>query len=173
MDCQFAGHLENQDEVYHRHRRHIHRGMTDRLIVEGLSKINTIQIGISVHEVDFGRMIGRNIRMETDLDGGKDEIIYAARLDNSGKPRRGLTRFVKNRRAETTSIATFVILNKDGKNVLLTAFIGSRAEPEPWDEQANQSSTEFWQRHALVFGHEPIDQKTITTTCPWQTGVLT
>ena len=50
--------------------------------------------------------------------------------------------------------------------VLLTAFIGKKAEPEPWDRSATEKSVEFWSVRALIWGHEPVVPGTETSECP-------
>ena len=63
-----------------------------------------------------------------------------------------------------------VILKKDDFEdyyVLITAFIGHRPEPEPWDRNANGNSLEFWNSRALVWGCEPTIPDTETNVCPW------
>ncbi|MFO7807213.1 MAG: hypothetical protein R6V40_02195 [Candidatus Moraniibacteriota bacterium] len=61
--------------------------------------------------------------------------------------------------------------------VLITAFVGKRPQPEPWDarnfsqqpdpQEAERLAREFWSNHALIWGTEEIIQDTITTECPW------
>ncbi len=167
MQEELAGWLANKTLVFHRHCLHSHKGMTNQLIRAGLKQIKATPVGVSVHQVNFKKIIGCDIGVETETDGGRDEIVYAVRLDSSGRRRSGHTRFVKNLKPQPTTLATFVILNKDDVNILLTAFVGAKSEPEPWDNRADQNSLEFWQRHALVFGFESIDQTSITEVCPW------
>ena len=97
--------------------------------------------------------------------GRGDEIVYAQRVG-----RTGLTRFVKNRSLEPCS-TLFVLLMRDKGGaplyVCLTAFIGRRAELEPWDPRATPASREFWSREALIWGSEPIIRGTETDQCPW------
>jgi hypothetical protein len=81
-----------------------------------------------------------------------DEIVFAKRPG-----RFGLTRFVKNRKPEPCS-KVVVILKKGNYDevVLVTAFVGHRPEPEPWDRNATAKSQAFWSTRALVWGSEPI-----------------
>jgi len=51
--------------------------------------------------------------------------------------------------------------------VLITAFIGTKPEPEPWDRNATKNSEKFWSSHALVLGSEPIISGTETKECLW------
>jgi hypothetical protein len=123
-----------------------------------------------IEEVDFSHQIGETICVST---GPTDQIVYAKR------PKRfGLTRFVKNRAPESCS-SVVVVLKAGGRGeyVLITAFIGRRPEPEPWDiknfsqqinpREAERLAREFWSSHALVWGCEEIIPGTETGRCPW------
>jgi hypothetical protein len=78
----------------------------------------------------------------------EDSIVYAQRVG-----RDGLTRFVKNRAPEPCSLVMMVLkkAREADTYVLLTAFIGPRAEPEPWHPTATEASVVFWNNHALVW----------------------
>ena len=89
-----------------------------------------------------------------------------------------MTRFVKNRKSEPCSSLVVILKVGDcGEYVLITAFVGTRPEPEPWDERnfaqqadpsaARKAAFRFWLSHALVWGAEPIVPGTETTVCPW------
>lgn len=146
--------------VVDRHRSHLHSDV-GRLLPEALGKIDTAGRNFIADEIDFGRLIGESACVATEPG---DTIVYAAR-----PRRRGLTRFVKNRSAEPCS-AIVVILKKAedfGGYVLITAFVGQRSEPEPWDRNATANSRRFWSSHALVWGSEPTVPGTETDRCPW------
>ena len=72
-------------------------------------------------------------------------------------------------RACQTSRVTCVLKAGDvgDEYVLITAFIGAPAVPEPWDRNATAKSREFWDSHALVWGSEPTIPGTETSVCPW------
>lgn len=121
-------------------------------------------------EVNLGRIVGESICVST---GPGDEIMYAKR------PKRWKhSRFVKNR-LPLPSSNVFVVLKQvnDDKYVLITAFIGSRAKPEPWDERyfsrqsdpakARAESREFWNNHALTLDSTMIVAGTVKRQCPW------
>ncbi len=107
-------------------------------------------------------IVGESVCVTTEL---RDQIVYAQR------PKRfGLTRFVKNRKPEPCKSVVVILKTADGQPgayVLVTAFIGQKAEPEPWDRNATANSREFWNSHALVWGAEPIIEATETPVCPW------
>lgn|GEM_PF-2351283 len=139
---------------------HIHAGVLS-LLPKVFSEIDSQGADLLNLEVNLGQVVGETICVQT-YPG--DEIIYAQRVG-----RRGLTKFVKNRIPEPCSVVT-VILNKADEGdfyVLLTAFIGNKAESEPWHESATEESVRFWNTHALCWGHEPTIPGTETTVCPW------
>jgi len=153
--------LKSGEVVVDRFHSHLHRGVAP-LLPEALARIESNGRDFLVEEVDFGRPIGETICVPT---GPGDEIVFAKR------PKRfGLTRFVKNRKPEPSSSVTVVlkVTGEDrGAYVLLSAFIGGKPEPEPWDKNATEKSVAFWVSHALVWGCEPVVPGTETTVCPW------
>ena len=136
-----------------------------------LAKINSHSRSYIIEEVDFGQPIGETTCIET-YPG--NDIIYAQRPKRFGK-----TRFVENRLPEPSSSVVVILkaLAEPRTYVLITAFIGCRPEPEPWDrrnfsQQANpaeaeQRAREFWATHALVWGVEEVISGTETKRCPW------
>jgi hypothetical protein len=153
--------LASGEEVVDRYNSHLHADVV-RLLPEALGKINSAGRVFLVEEVDFGQQIGETTCVAT---GPGDEIVFVKR------PKRwGHTRFVLNRTPEACS-SVVIILKKaedfDGGYVLITAFVGHRPEPEPWDRNATPRSREFWETHALVWRSEPTIPGTETTSCPW------
>jgi len=145
--------------VFDRQRSHLHSGVMT-LLAEALAKIDTRGRGFLVETVDFGRPIGEATRVQT---GEGDEILFAQRLG-----RAGLSRFVKNRKAEPTSEVTVILKKGDREDyILITAWVGTQAEPEPWDRNATAKSRDFWSQNALLWGSEPVVPGTETTACPW------
>lgn len=141
-----------------RHNSHSH--ISESLLEEVLVKVESRGRGFLVETVDLGRLVGEQTRVKT---GEDDEIIFAQRAG-----RFGLTRFVKNRKSVPTSAVT-VILKKEtsGNYFLVTAWVGTQAQPEPWDRNATATSRDFWSRNALLWGSEPVIDGTETTQCPW------
>ena len=150
-------HLRSGETVVDRPNSHLHDGVKD-LLAETLGMINSERREFIEAEVGFGRVIGKTMCVAT---GEHDEIVFAQR------PKRGgLTRFVNHRDPETCS-SMVVILKKSGAvYVLITAFIGCKSEPEPWDErafslksdpiEARARSLAFWKSHALVWDGESV-----------------
>jgi len=161
--------LKLGEEVVDRNNSHLHTGVA-RLLPDALTRIESAGREFFVEEVDFGRPIGETICVST---GPGDQIVFAKR------PKRwGLTRFVLNRTPEQCS--SLVVILKAGDNggyVLITAFIGHRPQPEPWDRknfsqqpdprEAEKLARKFWSSHALIWGSEETVPGTETSRCPW------
>jgi hypothetical protein len=148
------------EAVIDRFNSHVHDGMA-RLLPAALSRVHSQGRKFLIEEVDFGQPIGETICVPT---GPGDEIVYAIR------PKRfGHSRFVKNRKPEICSKVVVILKRDDFEDyyVLITAFVGHKPEPEPWDRNANGASHAFWSSHALIWGCEEVINHSITTACPW------
>lgn len=160
MSTPILGRLASGEAVIDRHNSHCH-ALPSGILEEALSRIQSSGRNFFVEEVDFGRPIGETICVRT---GSSDEIVFAKR------PRRyGLTRFVKNRSPEATNSVVVIVKKADDYDgfVLITAFFGTKAEPEPWDRNATEKSLDFWSTHAIVWGSEETIPGTETNLCPW------
>lgn len=146
--------------VVDRPNSHLH-DKARKLIAEAIGKITAKGKPFITEEVDFGWMIGLSDCVTTEQH---DVILFARRRN-----RIGLTRFVAGRDPQETSLLTVVLKRADGpqKYVLITAFIGGKAEPEPWDANATPDTFEFWKKHALIWGTQDIVDGTATIVCPW------
>jgi len=155
----FIGKTADGAVVMNRNESHLHEEISP-IIHDVLLRVHTHARPFIEAEVDFGRVIGTSCCVST---GPGDQIIFAQRPN-----RKGLTRFVQNRESEPSSRAMIVLKNtgRPKEYVLITAFIGSKAEVEPWDQRATPASFQFWRTKALVWG-EPIIEGTATTKCPW------
>jgi len=161
--------IKSGEVVVDRHRSHLHNGVAC-LLPDALARIESLGREFLVEEVVFDRPIGETVCVATAAD---DQIVYAKRPGRWGN-----SRFVLNRTPESCS-ALVVILKAVGcgEYVIVTAFIGHRPEPEPWDrrnfsQQADPADAErrarkFWASHALVWGSEEVVPGTETTRCPW------
>jgi len=161
--------LKSGEAVVDRHNSHLHEGVA-RFLPDALARIESGGREFFVEEVDFGRPIGETTCVAT---AAGDQVVFAKR------PRRwGNSRFVLNRTPEQCS--SLVVILKAGGNgeyILITAFIGHRPQPEPWDHRnfsqqqdpqlAERLSREFWSLHALVWGSEEVIPGTETARCPW------
>lgn len=156
------GKLKSGESVFDRDDySHLHTGVHE-LLPEVFEQITAGGKKFIVTTVDLGRVVGQSTRVLTDEN---DEIVFVQRVG-----RKGLTRFVKNRVAENSSQVT-IVLKRDlslPKYTLLTAWIGSQSELEPWDPKADyDKSAEFWSRNALIYGSEKVVPGTETKICPW------
>ena len=164
------GILKSGEMVVDRFNSHAHHCAVP-FLPEALAQIDSQGRQFFIEEVDFGRQIGETICVPT---GPGDQIVYARRPN-----RWGLSRFVLNRQPEPCSSLVVILKKAEDGNyyVLITAFVGHRPEPEPWDTRAfakadNPAEAEararaFWASHALVWGYEPIVPGTVTEECPW------
>jgi hypothetical protein len=103
-------------------------------------------------EVYMGEQVGYSDCVKTNAN---DQIVYASR---PGRP--GPTRFVMGREPEPTDTVSAVLLRDDSDDqtmILISAWTGNLAEPEPWDRNATPASANFWANHALVWGSQEID----------------
>ncbi len=158
------GYLHDGSAVINRPHSHIDTNNPNLDYLEdALSEIDPKDETFIVQTVTFQENIGESICVETD---DEDEIVYARRHG-----RNGYTRFVKNKAAEKTKEITVVLKKdeyaKDPTYILITAFAGPKAEPEPWDKKATTQSRIFWDSHALIFDTEMIIEGSEQKDCPW------
>ena len=148
------GKLSSGENIYNTSNNHIHYNVEmESLLPQALEKINSLNRDFFVESIDFGKIIGESRCVET---SEKDEILYAQR-----KMRSGQTRFVKNKQLEPTSFLTVILKKIHGGYKIVSAFIGSKAEREPWDKSIRDNdelerSKSFWSTHAIVWGTERI-----------------
>lgn len=144
--------LKNGERVSDRHKSKITKELLS-LLPEALATIEANKQNFFIAEVDMQRVVGETICVETN---DNDEIVYAKRVFVKNER---LTRFVKNRSAEPCQFIT-VILKRDQNDlthyIMIDAFIGKKAEPEPGDPNENDNSVIFWSKHALVYGSQEI-----------------
>ena len=162
--------LKSGEKVVNRPNSHLH-GNIETLVGEALQKIVSRGRNFIEEAVDFGRPIGETICVATDEH---DEIIFAKRAR-----RNGYSRFVFGRQPEPCSSLMVVLKATQNRAefVLITAFVGRKSEPEPWDEryfpqqknpaEARKRSQDFWAKNALIWGAEEIVAGSETSICPW------
>lgn len=156
------GYLSTGATVVDRHNSFFHSSVAD-ILPELFSKIKSEQRAFISEEIDLGRIIGESTCVETTAS---DDVVYALR-----KKRQGYTRFVKNRKPIPSSKAVVILKYDEDQKwyILITAFVGNKSEPEPWDRNATPNSKPFWDTHALIFdGSYELVPNTETKTCPWQ-----
>ncbi len=159
------GTLGSGQVVVDRPKSHLapHLKHNQSLLREALSRIEVVEETIVEQTVRFEEEVGQSICVATT---DTDDIVYAQRPN-----RAGYTRFVKNRKPEAAHELTVVLKRDDTaaypQYLLVTAFIGPSAGPEPWDERVTNESKQFWQEHALIWGETPVIAGTETAECPW------
>jgi hypothetical protein len=111
-------------------------------------------------EFDLGRNIGNCEIVETT---DKDYIIYAKPVRQSD-----FRRFVRRRNPEQTSFITITLHHhSDGSYELYDAWFGRNVPGLPGSETETDASKTFWENHAIVLDGYPLQNQTITTTCPY------
>lgn len=129
-------------------------------LVKEVLSYSELRVEGFMFEKDTGRIVGETDLVETNET---DEIVFAKR-----KNRNEFTRFVKGKNPHPTSCIAIVLDDYcDGAVILLSAWIGSLAPPFPGDKNEKPESRSFWSNHALVWGKQAVDEKTITTSIPW------
>jgi len=172
----FLGNLGSGEIVIDRPRSsHVQsHKLPDGVLARALAKIDAGKRDRIVQQVDFSEVIGVSTCVET---APKDDIVYARRFN-----RGGMTRFVRGRQARPCK-SVVVILQRWGRidgvvaYSATTAYVGTKGLPEPGDWYAMSrepnalqmalQAREFWSKHALVWGCEPVYPASITTECPW------
>lgn len=111
-------------------------------------------------EYDFGRSIGScDIVATTE----KDHIMYAKPVN-----RDNFYRFVRRRQPEATNFITVVVRHhSEGDYELLDAWFGKDRPALPGSTDETAQSKEYWENHALVLEGHPIQNRTLTLTCPF------
>jgi hypothetical protein len=161
LEEKILGRLAFGQLVVDRYNSHLHPEVL-LLLPEAFERIRLPGEQFMVVQVDFDRIVGNTTCVRTESG---NQIVFAQR------PKRfGLTRFVMNRKPEPCR--SVVVILKKADNLadafaLVTAFIGVKPQPEPWDRNATEKSVEFWSDHALVWESEPIIPGTETDICPW------
>ncbi len=114
----------------------------------------------STIEFNVGRTVGNCSIVETTA---KDHILYAKRVNHDT-----YCRFVRRRAPEQTSYVTLVLKrDSDGEYELYDAWLGHNAPAIPGTEDETKQSKAYWENHALVVEGQPIQNRTLTTVCPY------
>jgi hypothetical protein len=166
----FLGRLGSGEAVYERRNSHMSsHPVPEALLSEAFARIVACDRPFLVEQVDFNRTIGATTCVTI---GANDEVLFARRREGEG-----LTPFVRGRVAEPASSVVIILKRFDDFFVLVTAFIGVKAEPLPWNSAtldraadplaAYERSVVFWNSHALLWGSEAVSQDTVTDVRPW------
>lgn len=157
----FIGKTKDGMTVYDRKDcSHVHSkdGLTRELLQSALSVVPANDQFLIEKEVPFDGVVGQKTCVEV---GPDDEVVMVYREN-----RHGQTPMVKNREPESSNKVTVVFRKsrKDeyGNYTMLTSYIGSKSEKEPWDTslrkpEDRERSKEFWKNHALIYDESEID----------------
>lgn len=146
--------------VVDRHDSHVHGSDLRQVLSETITQLDLKDNPeFTVQTITHKAVVGLSQGVETSPD---DEIIFARRHG-----RKGLTRFVLNRKPEPTNQVTVVLKKIGPVYMCITAWFGGPSEPEPWDKSATPNSLDYWNNHALIFNPDDVVSGTETTECPW------
>ena len=170
MESNFLGFLGSGEMVCDRVDSHlnVHQEVLS-VLPNALLKIQSGGLDFIKAEIDMGEIVGETQCVATN---DCDVIVFAKRPG-----RFGLTRFVKNRKPSPCEVVAIILKKAEVEYILITAFIGALAPPEPWDKRAFGFSTnpklaeaeahEFWATHALVWGTQETISGTETEKSPY------
>lgn len=139
---------------------HVHGDLTKRL--SSITKrISCNERNYFYEKLCYPTIIGKSSCVPITWE---DEIVYAKR-----KGRMVYSKFVKNRMLIPTDCISIFLMKKQDIYLIKTCYYGEYTPIDEFDNSDNSSEERFsfWNNHALVFGSEPIDVRTITSTCPW------
>jgi hypothetical protein len=129
-------------------------------LVKEIMPLHSLRQAAERVQHDMGRSIGYGDLVEVQ---DKDAVFYAKQLRQDS-----YTKFVKNRRADQTSILT-VKLGRDeaGDYEVLSVHLGEDYPAIPGDAGETAASQAFWQDHAVVFNGQAIVASSLTRDCPY------
>jgi hypothetical protein len=137
---------------------HIHRGV-EPFLSQIFEQISDFDAETIEKDFPFPCIIGKSTCVSTNEN---DKIFYAKREDRSGH-----SRFVLNREPIDTNKVSVNLLKVPTHYLIISAYLGGKAEREPWDKRASSSALEFWKNHAFVDGYEKMIIESKTDICPW------
>jgi hypothetical protein len=130
------------------------------ILIKELVQNVKMKVAETTVEYDFGRPIGSCDIVSTTE---KDHIMYAKPVN-----RDTFYRFVRRRQPEATNFITVTVRRQpEGDYELLDAWFGKNRPELPGSENENPSSRQYWESHAIVLEGHPIQNRTLTLTCPF------
>ena len=139
-------------------RHHIHVAL-DQILPAIIDRITNRREAFIELTHDFKFIIGKSTCVETN---SQDTILYAIR-----NGRVGHSRFVLNRLPEDTTSVFAAFKRTQIGYMIVTIFRSSKAEREPFDPLASNSSLRFWRNHALIYNPDLIIKGSECSSCPW------
>lgn len=151
----------NGVRVINRPRTHIPLDL-EKIVVEILKEV-VIDISKPYIEVtvDCKRPVGY---VKVVKINSNDETFYAIRNGRSG-----YSKFVENREPVKSNLVTLVLKKSAedrNKYLLITAYIGERVGPEPYDRHCKEVDRLFWSEHAFISEITDYDVSTVTVNLP-------
>lgn len=138
---------------------HVHGDLKNRLQMVA-KRITCADREYFSEVIKFPTNIGKNNCVSVTW---KDEILYAKRVG-----RKGFSKFVLNRTPVPTDSISIFLKRKQDIYLIKSCFYGD--VNSYWIDEdvfSDSTSTSFWENHAIVYGSEPIYEKTITYINPW------
>ncbi len=145
--------LQTADGWEVRDRSVSHTRIDPALVAEAIALVRVGSAAFLSPTVDLGRVVGDCVCVPTTA---KDlpAVVFARRPG-----RNGLTRFVKKPAIPDSRVTLVLKRASEGPfYVLITAWIGGPAFPEPWDRRATSEARAFWKNHALAWGCEETEE---------------
>jgi hypothetical protein len=115
----------------------------------------------AVVERDMGRAIGYDFVVST---SESDTVFYCQTAQDDT-----YTRFIKNGKPAMTQFLT-ITLRRSTKSLaydLLDVRVGRINPPRPGATDETPESRPYWANHAIVFGGQTLQPRTITKKCPY------
>ena len=150
---------KNGKMVKDRERSHLEDHPVDEAILaEAISQIDTQRWKFLVEQVDFPRPVGVSLCVGTGTDEEEGARIYY-----KTRPQRfGPTRFIRGVEPPPCSSVVVILKAADCRHpswqgedyILITAFVGEKSHPEPWDRNATPEAIEWWRTHAMIEAHD-------------------
>lgn len=129
-------------------------------LIKDLLSRTDLKAGESTVEFDFGHDIGSCEVVKTTE---KDHIMYAKPIN-----RPAFYRFVRRKQPDPTSFVTVIVRgDENGEYELLDTWFGRNMPAIPGAENETDQSRAFWATHAIILEGHPIQNKTLTLTCPY------
>lgn len=137
-----------------------HNQIPLHLLQEAAAQVALDEAPFVAKTADLGRMVGRLSCIPTTP---KDipRIRFAVRK-NRTKPSRFI--LLGSELPPETSRITMILKRAAEQEayILIAAWFGEQAMPEPWDRHATPQAKDFWRTHALVWGSHEADPLTLT-----------
>jgi len=154
------GITKNRIKVVDRYKSHLNSSLRE-LVKRTLGSINLNPDAFQEHTAKFKKYLGYSNVVKINKE---DKIFYAKRIG-----RKGYSKFVEKLEGCKSRYVTLVLLksNKyDNEYVLVTAYIGKKVGPEPYDERCKKEDRKQWKNLAFVPHLVDYDKASVTYKPP-------